>query len=117
MQSTDNEQQTPPTSAAHAPKTITKEVHSPAFDLALGRFSLLVEVIGYTLMGISPTAMMFTVFGMVGSLGSGFSPATQSVMLALYARRGGTEIGRLFGALSVVQALRHVSLYCRPYSI
>ena len=55
---------------------------------------------------------MFTAFGMLGSLGAGFSPATQSVMLALYARRGGTEIGRLFGALSVVQALRYDCLPC-----
>jgi hypothetical protein len=59
-------------------------------------------------MGLSSTATAFTLFGMVGSLSGGFSPAVQSVMLALYTRRGGTETGKLFGALGVVQALRWV---------
>ncbi|CAA7270975.1 unnamed protein product [Cyclocybe aegerita] len=85
--------------------TIKKEIHSPAFDLALARISLLIEIISYTLMALSPSALAFTVFGILGSLGTGFSPAVQSVTLALYARRGGTESGRLFGAMSVVQAL------------
>ena len=59
-------------------------------------------------MGLSSTAIAFTLFGMMASLSAGFSPAIQSVMLALYTRRGGTETGKLFGALGVVQALRWV---------
>ncbi|RDB23050.1 putative membrane protein C14C4.07 [Hypsizygus marmoreus] len=87
------------------PQTIKKEIHSPSFDLGLARGSLFVEVIGYTFMAFAPTATAFTLSSMFGSMGAGFSPAVQSVALALYVRRGGTESGRLFGALSVVQAL------------
>ncbi|KAF4615419.1 hypothetical protein D9613_002574 [Agrocybe pediades] len=97
--------QSPSGSSSQAPKTITKEIHSPLFDLRLAMVSLLVEIIGYTFMGLAPTGFLFTVFGAVSSFGTGFSPAVQSVTLALYARRGGTETGRLFGALSVIQAL------------
>jgi len=56
-------------------------------------------------MGLAPTPLSFTVFGMLSAMGAGFSPAVQSVTLAMYSRKGGTEVGRLFGALSVVQAL------------
>lgn len=57
---------------------------------------------------VNPVA--FTAFGMLGSFGSGFGPAIQSVALEMYTQRGGTEAGRLFGALSVVQALRLVNI-------
>ncbi len=56
-------------------------------------------------LAIAQSAWQFTIFGVLGSLGMGFNPAMQSVILALYVRRGGTESGRLFGALSVIQAL------------
>ncbi|KAF9444748.1 MFS general substrate transporter [Macrolepiota fuliginosa MF-IS2] len=82
-----------------------KEIHSPAFDLGLGRISLLIEIVAYTFMALAPTPFAFTVFGMLSAMGAAFSPATQTVALALYTRRGGTESGRLFGALSVLQAL------------
>lgn len=82
-----------------------KEIHSPAFDLGLARASLVVEIISYTFMALAPTPFTFTVFGMLSAMGAGFSPAVQSVTLAMYSRKGGTEVGRLFGALSVVQAL------------
>ena len=84
---------------------IRKEIHSPAFDLGLAQASLLIEIISYLFMGLAPTPVSFTVFGMLSAIGSGFSPAVQSVTLAMYSRKGGVEIGRLFGALSVVQAL------------
>lgn len=86
-------------------KTFKKQIHSPAFDIGLAHGSLFIEVIAYTLMAFVPTAKAFTLSSMLGSMGAGFSPATQSVALAMYTRRGGTESGRLFGALSVVQAL------------
>ncbi|KAJ4487747.1 major facilitator superfamily domain-containing protein [Lentinula aciculospora] len=81
------------------------EPHSSAFDLGLARISLSVEIVAYLLMGLVTTPMAFTLFGMLGALGSGFSPALQSVALEMYTERGGTESGRLFGALSVIQAL------------
>lgn len=54
--------------------------------------------------------MAFTFFGMLGAFGGGFAPAIQSVALEIYTQRGGTEAGRLFGALSVLQALRSVQI-------
>ncbi|PPQ91426.1 hypothetical protein CVT25_014314 [Psilocybe cyanescens] len=92
-------------SATRRPKTITKEIHSPAFDLGLARGSLIIEIIAYSTMGLATAPITFLVLSIFGSMGAGFSPAAQSVMLSLYSRRGGTEFGRLFGALSVVQAL------------
>jgi hypothetical protein len=88
-----------------ASKTFKKEIHSPLFDLNLARASLFVDIISYAFMGLANTAGAFTLFGILGAFGAGFNPAMQSVTLALYARRGGTETGRLFGALSVLQAL------------
>jgi len=56
-------------------------------------------------MALLPTALAFSLSSVFTSLSAGFSPAIQSVALSLYRRRGGTESGKLFGALSVVQAL------------
>jgi len=85
--------------------TKKKEIHSPAFDLGLARISVAIGAISYTCMGLAPSALAFTIFGMVNSMGMAFSPAVQSTALALYVQNGNKESGRLFGALSVVQAL------------
>jgi hypothetical protein len=82
-----------------------KEIHSPAFDLGLARISLIIEMVGFTCVALALTPLAFTVAGMLGSMGAGFSPANQAVALALYTKRGGMETGRLFGALSVLQSL------------
>ncbi|KAF9053131.1 major facilitator superfamily domain-containing protein [Panaeolus papilionaceus] len=96
----------PPSSSDSIPnRTVKKEVHSPAFDLGLARASLMMEIIAYSFMAVATTGLGFTVFGMMGSFGAGFSPAVQSVALSLYTRKGGIESGRLFGGLSVIQAL------------
>ena len=106
-----------PTSSSSAMmtrKTIKKEIHSPLFDLNLARASILVHIVAYTSMGLAQSAILFGLCGAFNALGAGFSPAAQSVALALYAKRGGVEIGRLFGALSLIQALR-CDLYCVVY--
>jgi len=95
----------PPSGSTSGLPKKTKEIHSPSFDLGLARASLFVDAVAYTLMGLAPTPAAFTLFGMLGSMGSAFSPASQAVTLALYTKRGLTESGRLFGALSVIQAL------------
>ena len=95
-----------------ARKTIKKEIHSPLFDLNLARASLLIDIISYTSMGLSQSSIPFALSGCFGAFGVGFTPAAQSVALALYARRGGIEIGRLFGALSLIQAMRCDTFYC-----
>lgn len=51
---------------------------------------------------------------MIASWGGGFNPAVQALALELYARRHvkreDAETGKLFGALSVIQAMWYVSL-------
>jgi hypothetical protein len=88
------------------PQPSPKEHHSPSFDLGIVRVSLLIDVVCYALMGLAPTPIAFVFFSLVGSTGMGFSPAAQSVALELYFRRGERETGRLFGAMSILQALR-----------
>ena len=83
--------------------------HSAAFDLGLARYSLALEVVCYTVIAFMPTALTFTVFAMLASWGGGFNPAVQALALELYTRRHKSreeaETGKLFGALSVVQAM------------
>jgi hypothetical protein len=91
-------------------KTIKREFHSPLFDLNLARASLLIDMLSCASMGITQSSILFALSGSLGAFGGGFNPAVQSVALALYARRGGMETGRLFGAISLIQALRCGSL-------
>ncbi|KAF9218282.1 MFS general substrate transporter [Gyrodon lividus] len=82
--------------------------HSPTFDLALARISLALDVISFIIMTIATTGALFTFGTAIGSFGSGFSPAAQALAFEIYSKRGGQgrgEAGRLFGALSVLQAL------------
>ena len=85
-----------------------RKVDSVSFDLGLAKLALVVDTISFLCMGLARTGRQFTIFGVVGAFGLGFNPAMQSVTLALYTRRGGTEAGRLFGALSVIQAFAYV---------
>jgi len=87
-------------------KTIKREIHSPLFDLNLARASLLVDIVSRTSMGLAQSPILFSLSAALGTFGAGFSPAIQSVALALYAKRGGVETGRLFGAISLIQAIR-----------
>jgi hypothetical protein len=103
--------ETQPLLVPASPTTSNTKTHkelildSSHFDLGLARVSLLVDIVSYILLVSIPSAVAFTLATVVGSMGSGFNPAVQSVALGLYRRRGGTESGKLFGALSVVQAL------------
>ena len=94
------------------PKTIKKEIHSPLFDLNLARVSLLVDMVSYISMGLAQSPIVFALSGVFGTMGSGFSPAAQSVALALYAKRGGVETGRLFGAIGLIQVIRCDNILC-----
>jgi len=86
-------------------KTIKKEIHSPLFDLNLARASLIVKIVSCTSMGLAQSPILFALSGTMGGFSLGFSPAVQSVALALYAKRGGVETGSLFGALSLLQVI------------
>ncbi|GBE82104.1 hypothetical protein SCP_0404840 [Sparassis crispa] len=79
--------------------------HSPHFDLVIARCSLLLEISSYILMAFTRTGGLFTFFGIMSSLGAGYGPAISSVASTLYATRGGKEMGKLFGAMSVIQTL------------
>ncbi|GAA6048675.1 hypothetical protein JCM3770_002014 [Rhodotorula araucariae] len=89
-----------------------KIVADSHFDLSLARASLLFDLAGFLLFLLSPVlgaprgsphhTATFLVAVLVQSLGSGASPALQSLALAHAAPR---DAGRLFASLSVVQAL------------
>jgi MFS family permease len=78
-------------------------------DLALARFSVLVEIVVYTLLPFAPTGNLFVLFFTLGSFGAGLVPAINSIVLELYTRKIGNnavvESGKLFGALSAAQML------------
>ncbi|KAI3600040.1 hypothetical protein WG66_011111 [Moniliophthora roreri] len=97
------EEATPARSRSHSPSRLS-EPQSGHFDLNLARVSLGVEIISYTCMGLTSNALAFVGFGVMGALGIGFSPAIQALAMDLYTKSGGTETGKLFGALSVLQA-------------
>ena len=101
-------------SRSHAFRQITQpsgrqpheDHHPPSFDLKLARISALIDIVSYAFMALAPTPITFVAASALGSLGTAFSPTVHSLSLELYRRRGGTEFGKLFGAMSVVQALR-----------
>ncbi|KZT35058.1 MFS general substrate transporter [Sistotremastrum suecicum HHB10207 ss-3] len=92
---------------ASPPKPATAPVkhHSPKFDILLLRLSLAIEVVAYSSLIFFRTPQWWFIATIVGAFGSGFGPALQSIALEVYARRGETEAGKLFGALSVVNSL------------
>jgi MFS family permease len=75
--------------------------------LIVAQISLGIELVAYTLMStLTPRSELFVIVTVLASFGAGFSPAAQAVALAVFSRRpDGRETGKLFGAISVVQAL------------
>lgn len=81
---------------------------SVVFDCNVARVSTLTTAIGYTLMALSPSGVLFTLSTVIRSCGQGYLPAAQSVASLLHSRSGKDEAGRLFGALGVVYVLGYV---------
>ncbi|GAA5882021.1 hypothetical protein JCM1840_000403 [Sporobolomyces johnsonii] len=78
-------------------------VHDSHFDLHLARLSLLLDVLGFLAFSLfSHRIPLFLFATALQSLGSGASPAIQSLALAHSTPR---DAGRLFASLSVVQSL------------
>ncbi|KAF7338147.1 MFS domain-containing protein [Mycena venus] len=88
-------------------RATSQEPHSASFDLSLARISLFIEIIAYGAMPLASTGAAFFGFTILSSFGAGFNPAVQSAALELYSKRIGTgvEAGKLFGGMSVIQAL------------
>lgn len=89
--------------------------HTASFDYKLTIFALIMEVVTYSSMSLSRNAIQFTGACMIGGLSAGFSPAIKSVAISLYEQgsasrgeRGSVEVGRLFGALGIIEAVRCV---------
>ncbi|TCD62170.1 hypothetical protein EIP91_007253 [Steccherinum ochraceum] len=78
---------------------------SISFDLNVARVSVMVEFLSMFMLPFTNNALVFTALSIANCFGSGHTPAAQSVTLALYAQRGGTESGKLLGALGVLQVL------------
>lgn len=74
-------------------------------DLSVARLSQLAGFVAYPAMSFAPSGILFTVAGSAAALSTGVRPALQSIALAVYSSQGGKESGRLFGALTVLQAL------------
>jgi len=74
------------------------------FDLTIGRISLVVDFIGYTLISLSATGPQFFAFSMISAFGAGINPSMQ--VLALYLMpSSGKDAGKLFGALGMLGSL------------
>ncbi|KAJ2929993.1 hypothetical protein H1R20_g7122, partial [Candolleomyces eurysporus] len=86
-------------------KTVKQKLESPTFDLRLARISILIEATSYVAMLVFPTPLTLYILGLMSTCGAGFPPAVQSVILSLYIQDGGQEIGKVFGALGVIQTL------------
>lgn len=81
-------------------------------DHKLGLLSLAFEVIAHAMMPLAPSGVVFIAIAGLGSIGSGYQPAIQSLVLALHSQRhsvdgvAGGEVedaGKLFGALSIME--------------
>ena len=103
-----------------AAAAVRREVHakfqdrgSASFDMALARVSIAIETTSYVVICLKPTSVTFTVLGIINAFASGLVPAMRSVALELYHRTGGTESGRLFGGLSMINALWYSPSFVR----
>lgn len=86
-------------------KVVTEKLESPTFDLRLARISLSIEAAVHVVMLLFPSPGTLYLLGVIGTCGAAFPPSVQSVILSLYVEQGGQEIGKIFGALGVIQTM------------
>lgn len=97
----------PATPAPSAPDTavLAREMH---FDLIVAKMSLLLDLTSHILVFVfaPPSVVIFTAVTSLSSMGAGLLPAAHSLALCIMQARGDVaDVGRLFGALSVLQAV------------
>ncbi|EJD35616.1 hypothetical protein AURDEDRAFT_75130, partial [Auricularia subglabra TFB-10046 SS5] len=83
---------------------LSREIH---FDLLVVRFSLALDFTSHLLVTTlaPPSGVVFTAITALSRMGAGFLPAAHSLSLCILRASGETaEVGKLFGALSVLQA-------------
>jgi len=98
------------TTTSTVPPAASREpihTHTPAVDLGLAKVSIALQVIYFALLAVSRDARVFVAVSVLGALAVGYAPTVHSLSLELFTRRGGapSEAGRLFGAMSVIQAI------------
>lgn len=94
--------------AAPGKKPIGALVKEMKFDLSLLRTSLILDFLSHVLVSAMPegtTAGFFVGATSLSSLGAGVIPAANSFALCVLQARGEDGAGKLFGALSVLQAV------------
>lgn len=100
----------PKPTAAH----LAKEMR---FDLLVIRASLAIDLVSHGLVALSSSSLpqaYFVAFTALSSIGAGLVPATNSLALcAMQARGEEGAVGRLFGALSMLQAVGQMMLGVR----
>jgi hypothetical protein len=87
------------------PSRLAREIH---FDLYVARGSLIVDILSHTLVTLTTPSsqFLFVAFTSLSSLGSGLIPAVQSLALCILQASGASaDVGKLFGALAVIQAI------------
>ncbi|KAI9453161.1 MFS general substrate transporter [Lactarius psammicola] len=96
-----------PSLSARTSSRSPAHTHMPALDLGIAKASLALHAVSFALLAVSKNAGMFVAASMLATFAIGYAPVVQSLSLELYVRRGGetSEAGRLFGAMSVIQAL------------
>jgi len=95
-----------PSAAPAEQDAADKPLHKiPVFDLYIARVSLFLEAICYSVLPLAMQPALFTGISMFTALAGGFNPAAQALALNLYTQRGESEIGKLYGAISVLQAV------------
>ncbi|KAF8311697.1 MFS general substrate transporter [Clavulina sp. PMI_390] len=96
----------PPLSAAER-----RALHLPAmiFDLRLARLSIFLDVLASACTALAPNTISFMIISTMSSLGGGALPSMQSIMVSLMADSAtdgdGGNVGSMFGAISMLQAL------------
>lgn len=94
-----------PVAAANDPAALSREIH---FDLLVVKFSLGLDLLSHVLVAaIAPAnSILFTAFTALSSMGAGLLPAAHSLALCILNASGEpSDVGKLFGALSVLQAV------------
>ena len=90
------------------PQSSKKVAPIAIIDLWLARVAVSVDIVFYGLAFLTRSGALFAVYTSGISFGTHFGPTVQSIALDVYGRHGGTDTGRLLGALTVVSAMRCV---------